>query len=232
MNVLRSIKTLFFIMVFAICSVVTVNAYDNNEVTSENNPISIEEFNRLKSEGVYGEDVTYENLINSLKDEFVLNDKTEVDSKAAYSPKAGDIVITSSTSSSGITGHAGIFIDGTSILHIQGPGHKPSTLTWTQWKSKYPKTWVYRTTKSNVNQKAADWARINYKDKAYTYQINTKWGDKNPTYCSKIVWQAYYFGTGNLPVMKSPGRAFIVAPYSLPNYFNSAYAPTKVYDNR
>ncbi|WP_332380208.1 DUF536 domain-containing protein [Lactococcus cremoris] len=49
----------------------------------------------------------------------------------------------------------------------------------------------------------------------------------NPNYCSKLVWQAYYFGSGNLPVMYGISDS-VVAPTGLPALFTPAYAPYQV----
>jgi len=56
----------------------------------------------------------------------------------------GDIVITKSTSSNGIAGHAGIVLSSTRVLHIAGFGEKPEVITLNDWVRMYPATKVVR----------------------------------------------------------------------------------------
>lgn len=49
---------------------------------------------------------------------------------------------------------------------------------------------------------------------------------KNPTYCSKLVFQALYFGSGSRNVMQAVSG--IVTPYGLIDTFTSAYRPSLV----
>ncbi|WP_412989542.1 hypothetical protein ACLJJ6_00590 [Pediococcus siamensis] len=58
------------------------------------------------------------------------------------------------------------------------------------------------------------------------YQNGILSGKINPSYCSKMVWQAFWFGTGNKKV--ATGTPAFITPKSLPNYFYKAYAPYKV----
>lgn len=78
---------------------------------------------------------------------------------------------------------------------------------------------------------AARWADRNYYSSTGSatrnikpkYKITHKLYSKNPTYCSKIVFQAYWYGTGSAPVMKEANG--FVAPYALIGFFNNAYKP-------
>lgn len=74
---------------------------------------------------------------------------------------------------------------------------------------------------SSIPIKAADWALENYENSGYDYGINADLFSTNPTYCSKIVWQAYWFendiGGGqwrprfmDIPITKVP------TPYGMP----------------
>ena len=47
------------------------------------------------------------------------------------------------------------------------------------------------------------------------YGIDSHRYQKSPSYCSKIVWQAYYYGSGDAKVV-IPGSG-IISPYALPN---------------
>ena len=201
----------------------------------DENFISQEEFNELKANGVYGEEITYEDLINSIN-LYQNEDYTLVPTKrSAYQPKKGDIVTTGykTTASSGVIGHAGIFIDSSTILHISGSStSKTSTLSWGRWKEIYKnKNMVFRVPNTRVATQAADWVARNYRGKSPGYKITSDWRSTSPTYCSKIVWQGYYFGTGSTPVMKKPVEPFIIQPRTIAQYFNQSYAPALVFSN-
>lgn len=68
------------------------------------------------------------------------------------------------------------------------------------------------------------------KNRHYNYLIDHKIYNKNPTYCSKMVFHAFYYGSGNSPVMVEPtvnnnNWLDFVAPGSLPNLFQKGYKP-------
>jgi hypothetical protein len=151
----------------------------------------------------------------------------------------GDIFTTNATSSAGFAGHAGIAVSSYYILHIAGPGETTKLLTLSQWKTKYAggTTWVDRVNNTTVRTQAANWAYTNYYSTGTTgeqnikpnYFINHYTNSFDPTYCSKIVWQAYYYGTGSTPVIGS-GVNDIIFPYYLRDgiYFNASYKPVEV----
>lgn len=147
---------------------------------------------------------------------------------ASYSMKAGDIFITNATVSSGIVGHAGIAINSTYILHIPGPNKTTQLLTLSDWKSKYAgsngTTWVHRVNSSDLASKAANWALKNYYNSSGStssqnikpsYSITTSLFSKDPTYCSKIVYQAYYYADQDVAGTWVYNRSGIVPPYHL-----------------
>ena len=200
--------------------------------------ITEEEFNNLKNNGVYSEDITYKDFINSLnayEDESNILKSPRYVNNNAFRPRKGDIVTTgaSNTASNGVIGHAGIFIDNNNILHIAGSNtNKITTLTWSQWKDRYRyrhSNRVFRVPNSTIANQAANWVIRNYKGKSPGYGISSNWRSTSPTYCSKIVWQGYYFGTGSAPVMKKPIEPFIIHPKLMASYFNRGYAPIAVY---
>lgn len=112
--------------------------------------------------------------------------------------KAGDILVTSDTISDGITGHAGIVApDGKHVIHVAGKGKTSEKILISTWLSNYDDTEVIRCDSKSTALDAAEWAEDYYidGDGADTpYKITTSVTSKKYTYCSKIVWQAYYYG--------------------------------------
>lgn len=136
-----------------------------------------------------------------------------------YAP--GDILITKSTIVKGLTGHAGIVHpDGKSVIHIAGPGEKANVIPISQWLNRYSSTKVIRYKYKLRALKAANWARDYYlngpgKYAEYKFKFNPK--DKSSVYCSKLVWQAYYYGadiTFKIPYVNSQG---FITSYLIPN---------------
>lgn len=159
-----------------------------------------------------------------------------------YSPRAGDIVITSFSdkgkvpdivngSSSKVYGHAGIFINEKDILHIRGVGRHPSLVSWSEWKNSddysYKNTWVIRHQDLTYATKAAQWAEKTYGPNGRyanaEYNVFSTSDVFKYTYCSKIVWQAYYYG--NMDGNDKPNPNVIkkysgwCLPYKLHSYF-------------
>ncbi|WP_053070009.1 hypothetical protein [Clostridium sp. K25] len=115
---------------------------------------------------------------------------------------AGDILLTSDTDSIGLLGHTGLVLpDGKSIVHIAGLHQRPTRIHITQWLSRYPHTKVIRHKSTPTRVKAANWAKAYYVDgkgKYTEYKVTPNPKDLKYTYCSEIVWQAYYYGA-NIP---------------------------------
>lgn len=219
---------IFLMFVFLFIFNVNVSYADGVNPTKQD--LSISTYNDLVKQGVIANDVTYE-MWKELNQTSEPTESGYANIAASYSLKKGDILISNATSSAGLTGHAGIAVSSKYILHIAGANQKPALISLSSWKSRYGKphswrsiTWVYRVSNSSVANKAADWAYKNFYKKNYTYKIDTKIYSLNPTYCSKIVWQAYYFGTGSLHVINVP-LTHIAKPYDLPVYFNKTYKP-------
>ncbi|MFJ7405006.1 MULTISPECIES: hypothetical protein [unclassified Lysinibacillus] len=149
-------------------------------------------------------------------------------SAEASSYKEGDILFTTSTSSWGFTGHAGIVgrsADGNLYaVHIPGPNQPIQKITLTQWETRYPVTEVWRhtnqTAAQQAGQKSMDFIRYYGTDTSYIapYSIfsvaGLTYADKSETYCSKLVWQSYYYGSG-LNLGYKPGGMGIISPYAL-----------------
>lgn len=138
----------------------------------------------------------------------------------------GDILISNGTSSFGLTGHAGIVVGSNEILHISGPGKVPVVISFNTWSNNYGKakggiinTEVYRISNWTHRNNAADWARNKYENSGAGYNLLTSLDSFAYTYCSKIVWQAYYYGSST-PLVNFPASD-IATPYGLPKYFKS-----------
>ena len=134
--------------------------------------------------------------------------------RSGFELERGDVLITNATFGK-ITGHAGIVLDDNNILHIEGPGKSPDVINRDTWINKYCKkgrwTKIYRHSDSDIASSAADWAENTYRDSNAKYLINLNTASTDKTYCSKIVWQAYYYGTGDAYELNET----IIPPYEL-----------------
>ncbi|MBC1473961.1 hypothetical protein HB852_04985 [Listeria grandensis] len=155
--------------------------------------------------------------------------------------KAGDIIITNGTSMSGIVGHVAIANSDNYILDMPGTAKKSKKdnnrqLTVNAWMKQYSggSIRVYRLKNQTLAKNIAKYADRNYfstkgtsnKDIHIPYAINYHLYEKPPksSYCSKMVFQAYYYGSGSAAVMK-PVSGFL-APYHLIGKINKSYTPT------
>lgn len=189
-----------------ILSIVMILSLSSTVFAAENT--EYQEYTNLVDIGVLGDDITFEywQALKTRESQLakILEDCEEFSlvydsSRAAtsYSMQAGDVLITNGTISSGLTGHSGMAISSYSILHIAGPGKNPETTTLSKWITHYNAegwTKIYRHSDSTVAKKAANWAEATYKDSDAEYVINMDLTSTDKTYCSKLVWQAYYYG--------------------------------------
>lgn len=224
----------FVVLLFSISALsstfVDIAKAEEEEQENEQN------YNQLKSENIIDDSVSEEEW-----NEYLKEDKTEKENiesekeitsyaKSSFKLKKGDVLITNGTSSKGLTGHAAIAISSKTVIHISGSGAHPSTKSFASFKKDYGKgkKWVkvYRSKKAGAGTKAGNWAIKNYKGKKYKYGINTKLSKKNPTYCSKIIYQAYKYGASKKSIY-DPG-SHIISPYALPNISSNAYKLKKI----
>lgn len=155
--------------------------------------------------------------------------------------KAGDIIITNGTSMSGIVGHVAIANSDNYILDMPGTSKKSKKdnnrqLTVNEWMKSYSggSIRVYRLKNQTLAKNIAKYADRNYfstkgtsnQDIHIPYAINHHLYEKPPksSYCSRLVFQAYYYGSGSAAVMK-PISGFL-APYHLIGKINKSYTPT------
>jgi len=216
-----SLSLLLLLLVFS-----TINAFAN--VNTDNVMLSYEKYNEFRNEGYIGEEVTYDDLLKlynqSKQLEKVLENDgrfTSIELTAETYMYSGDIIITNSTIFNGIAGHAAIAISPSRILHIEGPGHLVSVISRSDFEEKYINDrWIkiYRMNDKSIAGDAASWAQTNYQNSNAKYVINKDLTTTDKTYCSKIVFQAYYYGVGSNTVHSSFSnvlKSTIMPPYSL-----------------
>jgi uncharacterized protein YycO len=129
--------------------------------------------------------------------------------------EGGDVLVTNNTSSSGLTGHAGIVTDANgNIASIAGYGAHPELTSLSAWFRKNPNTVVVRNSDASLAHSAGSWA------KSYVAQhSNAKYGLLNnmlnleEVYCSKIPWLAYYSFGLNARHVNTIGNGYNILPY-------------------
>ena len=203
-------------------------------------PDRYEEYLQYLHEGWFSEGFTYEMWISLIKEneklETMLTDEmngfrcvhTEfVDENGginesgnrAYSMIKGDILITNGTSMAGLTGHAGIAISSTMILSIKGPTYHPETISLSTWNNRYMTSnshWTkyYRHNNYPNASAAANWGINTYVGSDAEYDLLPGLYNTDYTYCSKIVWQCYYYGPSTHQATTTSNH---VTPYGLPD---------------
>lgn len=156
----------------------------------------------------------------------------------SFKMKAGDIMVVYGTNSiknavGTFVGHAGMAISSKSVLHM--PGFKKKAQKWSKssFFKKYTKgasyVSVYRMPTSKYAQKAATYAYKNmYKKHNPKYTLTPVLYSKSPSYCSKYVYLAYYWGAGhtNIGIKSYPLGIHYVTPHGLIGNFLSSYPST------
>ncbi|KJE26416.1 hypothetical protein LG52_2432 [Geobacillus kaustophilus] len=138
--------------------------------------------------------------------------------------KAGDVLITKSTSANGFTGHVGIITSRGNVVHMPGKGiagSKREIISIGEWFSRYPSTQIYRYYDSDKAAKAGAYAYDVFgigRLKDITYRITPNLYDQTYSYCSELVWQSYYYGAGVIGKPCSAGFTWqpatsIITPY-------------------
>ncbi|MFC6200310.1 hypothetical protein ACFP1L_00200 [Lactiplantibacillus nangangensis] len=156
--------------------------------------------------------------------------------------RKGDIIIVNSAG----FGHAAIATTNNWIIEMSGGGN---IINWTKtgipdnnhqfrtrdWAKNHIKNWIeiWRP-RNGIGSSAATYADATFwssthgtkKNRHITYGIVAGPRTTNPNYCSKMVWQSFWFGTGNKNV--ATGTPAFITPKALPTYFYKSYAPYKV----
>lgn len=113
--------------------------------------------------------------------------------------RIGDMLVTSSTSSQGVTGHVGIVISEDRVAHMPGYGKQRDPKIAierkgvTQWFQDYPKTTVVRVKELSAAQKSGGWADSHQQNYGHIveYQIPSRLDVFATSYCSKFVYQSH-----------------------------------------
>ncbi|MGM0965806.1 MAG: orthopoxovirus pf05708 family protein [Bacillota bacterium] len=139
-------------------------------------------------------------LQQNKQDEFVTNEKLHTIKRLLGKPypgtdifpKKGDILVTNTDALKGIVGHAGIVINEKSFASIPGFRQHPQLDSILNWFRYNANTKVIRINQEETADLAGEWARdyVKAHPKA-RYSITMSIQSLDPTYCSKIVWQAY-----------------------------------------
>lgn len=203
--------------------------------TNENLSLTKEAYSEVLKSGVLDETITYDKWLqinsedrsNPIKEHSILlTDSLNAVQSLSATLVRGDILISNGTSSFGLTGHAGIVVGADEILHIRGDGYSPDVIPFEDWEDRYGKarggmvnTEIYRISNWTYRNNAATWANKNYKKSGASYNIVSSLTSLDPTYCSKIVWQAYRYGS-SVSLVDTPSTG-IATPYGLPTYFKS-----------
>lgn len=229
----------------------------NAAVLSEEDQKLYDEYVSLVKEGVIGEDVDFEMWSDFIKESIELerqmsedvqfelvydsSDASMASVNASYSMKEGDVLVTNGTASSRFLGHAGIVINNGNyrVLHTSGRDEEPYPLTITLsfWHTRYTysrtDTWtkIYRHKTTSVGKAAAEWAMDTYMGSTVPYQINADLYGTDEVYCSKLVWQAYYYGP-TTPQVVEEYTAGIIGPYQLKDDIKNISLVTTVVTNK
>lgn len=113
----------------------------------------------------------------------------------------GDIIVTRSTSSAGLTGHAGIVV-GNGVLEITPNynGGTPACVSFSTWFKRYPTAMVMRYTNGRTIPVNAAWYGQTYyidgAGKNHKYNLAGTIGSTTSDYCSSLVWKCYDNGAG------------------------------------
>ena len=199
-------KLMMSLLCCTICGTVLTTGSVNAQGDSSTNSESLKE---LQNEGIVSKSITEQQWqqmkAQERKDEAEFEKTAEVQwqkqqkqdridrenrsRKKKFHLKKGDFFITNNVSSKGFTGHAAIYT---------GKGNP---------KHRYIK--VYRASKK-YRGKAGSYAKSHFN--GVPYSITTNPYSKSVTYCSKLVWQSYYYGAGRLSVLPVVTSQFIIEP--------------------
>ncbi|MDG4976924.1 hypothetical protein [Lactococcus lactis] len=159
--------------------------------------------------------------------------------------QAGDILVVGGDFPTGVIGHAAILNADGYVLEMPGGSNwahgipdNNRQLPKRQWITEHIKEWtsVYRINDTNLARQVARYADTHFystsgsatKNIHIDYLLNSHIKQFNPNYCSKLVWQAYFYGTGTLPVIRAIGDWAVIFPTNLPTAFTWDYTPHSI----
>lgn len=155
--------------------------------------------------------------------------------------KPGDIIYSTKYTLSGFIGHVAMSNGNGWIIEMPGGANwrkgipdNNNQCTTRQYIKKHIKDWsyVYRISNRSLASKVARYADRKFysskgtrkKDRHIRYQIDWYPKKYNPSYCSKLVYYSYYFGSGNLPVMQPMPSIFApIPPVNVITLFSTKY---------
>ncbi|EAD5122184.1 hypothetical protein HWQ72_001060 [Listeria monocytogenes] len=216
-----------------------------NQVKQENLTNPLTSYEQWLEENHYG-------IVADIGSEFipVMQARSTADNKRQFmnTIHKGDFVVVSDVREpwSPFIGHAAIATTNNWILDM--PGYKDGNYTKEDnnrqlqkgdWFNKYQSAWttIYRVkTSQQVRNDIADWADWRYwssshgltKNRHVTYSLDPRIKNNyDRAFCSKLVWQALYYGSGDVPLVIPRPAIFPMFPYMLPGEMNTNYTPTK-----
>ncbi|MBP1970279.1 uncharacterized protein YycO [Virgibacillus natechei] len=133
----------------------------------------------------------------------------------------GDIIYSHKTGlSSFIVGHEGIVGEDFKIYHVNSRGrygHSDSMPIYLSRHKKGEKLTILRNKDAEIARQAAKWAKRNIENVTrYTYSRNL--ADVERNYCSKFVWQAYFYGSEGEIDLTDRGSEVNVKRYITPTH--------------
>lgn len=218
------------------------STYDEIGKTYDNN----DSFSKWVEDNNYGIIPLTDDSIADSKNTGMLRSTASNMNKFIKTIKAGDIIYTTQYRLSGFIGHAAIANGDGHILEMPGgsnwnKGIKDNNrqVTTKKYFQNHSKDWnyVYRVRNKSLAKKVATYADRHYysttgsakKNIHINYKLDFALKQKNPNYCSKLVYQAYYYGSGSLNVMKPyPAYTTPIPPSQVINTFRDAYLPYNI----
>lgn len=200
-----------------------------------------EEFTELTKNPIKYKEWLIMNTFGILQDvqESLLNEKERSDyehnkNKFKDAVRPGDILLTNGKDKKGTLGLASMMLDEYNILEMSGL-HTPVDgmidnlrVNKEDWFTAHLEDWVhiYRCHNSSDADSAATWAHHNYYNPDdigvqvvnMTYYISSDFLSTNPSYGSKLVLQAYYFGSDAIN-KKNVHNDTLVFPTTIAKYF-------------
>ncbi|GAB3054205.1 hypothetical protein [Virgibacillus ainsalahensis] len=136
------------------------------------------------------------------EDQAITDDPVHIYPGTSIPMQRGDVIYSHKTArSSFVVGHEGIVGEDFRIYHVNARrryGHSDSMPIYLSRHKKGERLTILRYKNAHFARKAGKWAKKNI-DKVNRYTYSRILNDIEKNYCSKFIWQAYYFGSeGNI----------------------------------